>query len=373
MRLASPSIDALRACHTAQRPATPMASAVSAGIAEYDVAATDWSDTSQRDALMDEWSRILLDGAGVLVLRGAYADDLASVDAATAVFNAIIAEEKQAGRSEADHFAAAGNNDRVWNSLQKLALRAPEVFVRYHGNAAIDAVCEAWLGPYYQMTAQVNLVRPGGQAQQAHRDYHLGFQSAEDCARYPQHVHDLSAALTLQGAIAHVDMPIESGPTKLLPGSQQYRAGYLAWRDAAHREYFEQHCVQVALNKGDALFFSPALFHAAGSNTSAAIERMANLVQISSAYGRAMENIDRSALCKAIYPQIHRVQGQRRHAAIAACAEGYAFPGNLDRNPPEGGLAPTTQAQFFHQALAQGWSLDAFSDCLDALAQRQRP
>jgi hypothetical protein len=63
------------------------------------------------------------------------------------------------------------------------ALRGrPEVFALYFGNPAIAAVCEAWLGPGYQMTAQVNLVRPGGAAQTAHRDYHLGFQTAEDRA-----------------------------------------------------------------------------------------------------------------------------------------------------------------------------------------------
>lgn len=32
-------------------------------------------------------------------------------------------------------------------------------------------VSEAWLGPGYQLTAQVNVVRPGGKAQEPHRDY----------------------------------------------------------------------------------------------------------------------------------------------------------------------------------------------------------
>ena len=39
--------------------------------------------------------------------------------------------------------------------------------------------------------------------------------------------------------------------------------------------------------------------------------------------------------------------------AIAACAEGYAFPTNLDRNPPIGGLAPQTQQQLMKKALAE--------------------
>ena len=41
----------------------------------------------------------------------------------------------------------------------------------------------------------------------------------EQAERYPAHVHVLSPILTLQGVVAHVDMPIESGPTLLLPHS----------------------------------------------------------------------------------------------------------------------------------------------------------
>ncbi|MEM8825288.1 MAG: phytanoyl-CoA dioxygenase family protein, partial [Pseudomonadota bacterium] len=160
-----------------------------------------------RRRLMAEWARILQSGAGVLVLKSAYADT-APIDAATEAYEAIIAAEKAENGSGADHFATAGSNDRIWNSLQKLCLTAPETFVRYFANPMIDAVCEAWLGPNYQMTAQINVVRPGGQAQQAHRDYHLGFQTAEISGAYPAHVHDLSPLMTLQGGIAHCHMPI---------------------------------------------------------------------------------------------------------------------------------------------------------------------
>lgn len=69
----------------------------------------------------------------------------------------------------------------------------------------------AWLGPNYQVTAQVNIVHPGGEAQQAHRDYHLGFMTNEAAEKYPAHVHALAAVMTLQGAVAHCDMPLESG------------------------------------------------------------------------------------------------------------------------------------------------------------------
>ena len=81
-------------------------------------------------------------------------------------------------------------------------------------------------------------------------------------------------------------MPIESGPTKLLPFSQLYRHGYLAFTMPEFRDFFEENFVQVPLKKGDVLFFNPALYHAGGANVSADIQRMANLLQVSSAYGR---------------------------------------------------------------------------------------
>ncbi len=258
--------------------------------------------------------------------------------------------------------------------MQKLCEVNPEVFLRYFANTSIAAASEAWLGPNYQMTAQVNLVYPGGAAQQAHRDYHLGFQTADIAADYPAHVHDLSPLLTLQGAIAHCDMPIESGPTKLLPFSQAYRPGYTAWRLEAFREVFEARHVQLALNKGDALFFNPAIFHAAGANSSAGIHRFANLLQVSSAFGRALEAIDRRKMCKLLYPFAAdaKLSPSELSAAIAATAEGYSFPTNLDSDPPVGGLAPETQQAFFLRALSEGIAPPEFEATLDAMADKQR-
>lgn len=331
-----------------------------------------------RRRLMAEWARVLKDLSGVLVLEGAYADT-APVDAATGIYNRIIAREKEISGGGADHFAAAGANDRIWNSLQKLCLEAPGVFAGYFANTAIDAVCEAWLGPNYQMTAQVNLVRPGGAAQQAHRDYHLGFQSEETSACYPAHVHDLSPVMTLQGAVAHTDMPVESGPTKLLPFSQLYRPGYMAYRQEAFKQFFDKACVQLPLRKGDAVFFNPALFHAAGANRSTDIQRMANLLQVSSAFGRAMESIDRPAMCRALYPVLLQevkagnLNRAALEAAVSACAEGYSFPTNLDSDPPVGGLAPETQKQLFLRALDEGMSAEAFGNALDAQCGRRLP
>ena len=336
------------------------------------------ADPGQRRALMAEWAWVFGQGPGVLVLQRAYADTT-PIDRATAAYDTIIAREKASGATAADHFATAGANDRIWNSLQKLCLEDPETFALYFGNPVIDAVCEAWLGPFHQMTAQVNLVRPGGKAQSAHRDFHLGFQAADIAARFPAHVHALSAIMTLQGAIAHCDMPLESGPTQLLPFSQLVPGGYMAYRRPEVAAYFREHAVQLPLQKGDALFFNPALYHAAGDNVSSDINRMANLVQVSSAFGRAMEAVDRGAMCTALYPALARLkaegvmQAPDIEAAIGAAAEGYAFPTNLDTDPPVGGLAPETQAALMARALNEGWPVQDFVAALGAHAAKRAP
>ncbi|CAD6552996.1 phytanoyl-CoA dioxygenase family protein [Paraburkholderia metrosideri] len=335
-----------------------------------------FESASRRAELQAEWANVLNGGAGVLVLKHVYADP-APVDEATQVFESIIREERAAGAAAADHFAKAGANDRIWNAQEKLCLRAPSVFARYYSSAALVAIAEAWLGPHFQVTSQVNVVRPGGQAQQAHRDYHLGFQTVAQAERYPPHVHTMSPFLTLQGAVAHSDMPVESGPTKLLPFSQRYAQGYLAWRRQDFRDYFETHSVQLPLEKGDAIFFSPALFHAAGSNTTASVQRMANLLQISSAYGRAMESLNRARMCAVLYPVLReslmtsRMTQAEADAVIASCAEGYPFPTNLDRDPPLGGLAPESQQDLFSRALQESWTADMFSAAIHDQASRR--
>ena len=365
---------------TTSRERVPHAAAIEKNIPIYDMDALRPSleDDQTRRRIMAEWAQVLRTGPGVLALRRAYSDT-AVLDDATEIYEDIIAKEKLQNGGAGDHFAASGANDRIWNSLQKLCEASPAVFLKYFANTAIAAVCEAWLGPNYQMTAQVNLVHPGGAAQQAHRDYHLGFQTSEVCASYPAHVHDVSPILTLQGAVAHCDMPLDSGPTKLLPFSQNYRPGYTAWRREDFRAVFEKRHVQLPLAKGDAVFFNPALFHAAGANKSEGIHRFANLLQVSSAFGRAMETVDRDKMCKLVYPNVRRALQENRlsaaevSAAIAATAEGYAFPTNLDRDPPTNGLAPETQADFFRRALSQDLDEGVFSERLDQMRKSRMP
>ncbi|WP_427133664.1 phytanoyl-CoA dioxygenase family protein [Pseudarthrobacter sp. S9] len=352
------------------------ADAVERNVLIYGTRVHSYLDSPEERAdVQAELIRALTAGPGIVVFKGAF-QDTAVVDRATATFNRLIAEQKAKGVAGGDHFAKPGANDRVWGALDKLALSNPGVFAEYYANDILALISEAWLGANYQVTSQVNVVNPGGQAQTAHRDYHLGFMSAEEAQRYPAHIHRLSPALTLQGAVAHCDMPVESGPTLYLPHSHKYDAGYLGFHNPEFTQFFEQNYVQLPLEKGDAVFFNPALFHGAGTNKSADIRRMANLLQVSSAFGRAMESVDRTSVSKAVYPKLQELKAAGAHErtlrnVIAASAEGYSFPTNLDHDQPIGGMAPETQAQLVWRALDSGLSAAAFEAELDAQQQRR--
>jgi ectoine hydroxylase-related dioxygenase (phytanoyl-CoA dioxygenase family) len=335
--------------------------------------------TADRRELAAELIRALADGPGVVVFEGAYSPDV--VDRASEAFFAIIDSQRAAGTAAGDHFGKPGANDRIWNAAQKLALHAPQVFADYYANDALATVCQAWLGPRYQVTSQVNVVNPGGDQQVPHRDYHLGFVPVDHLAQYPAHVHRTSPVLTLQGAVAHCNMPVESGPTMLLPHSQRFAGGYIAFNRPEFIEFFAEQHVQLPLHKGDAMFFNPALYHGAGSNISAgssAIRRIANLLQISSPFGRAMEALDRTAMVRAIYPALRAMKAAGRpHRelvnAVVATAEGYAFPTNLDLDQPIGSLAPPSQVDAVLAALADDLSPQDLDVALRDQSERKIP
>jgi ectoine hydroxylase-related dioxygenase (phytanoyl-CoA dioxygenase family) len=331
---------------------------------------------ADRRALQSELIRALADGPGVVVFEGAFSVDV--VDRASAAFFDIIAAQRAAGTAAGDHFGKPGANDRIWNAAQKLALHAPHVFAEYYANDALAVICQAWLGPRYQVTSQVNVVNPGGIQQVPHRDYHLGFVDPDQLAEYPAHLHRTSPVLTLQGAVAHCDMPVDSGPTMLLPYSQRFAGGYVAFGRPEFVDFFAEHHVQLPLHKGDAVFFNPALYHGAGSNISADIRRIANLLQISSPFGRAMEALDRTAMVRAVYPSLQamktagRPQGELVNAVVAT-AEGYAFPTNLDSDQPIGSLAPPSQVDTVLAALADDMPPEQLDIALRDQDERRLP
>ena len=125
------------------------------------------------------------------------------------------------------------------------------------------------------------------------------------------------------------------------------------------------------------MFFNPALFHAAGTNRSKDVRRIANLLQVSSAFGRAMESVDRLKMSLRLYPALRRLIAEKAISApeadnaVAACAEGYSFPTNLDRDPPVGGMAPKSQQALMRQALKENWTAEMFVNEAEAQAWRK--
>lgn len=171
-------------------------------------------------------------------------------------------------------------------------------------------------------------------------------------ARFPLASQVASQLLTLQLAIAHTDMPLDSGPTQLLPYSQQFEHGYLAYHDPQFAQVFKEKMIQVELEAGDAVFFSPALFHSAGDNRTVDFERSANLLQVSACWSKPMESVDRDAILRNTWPYIIRhvssetdgVAASSSQALLKAICDGYSFPTNLDKDPPsDAGVSTTIQ------------------------------
>ena len=289
----------------------PLASTITEGVVIYDrselaPASGDGELLAGSDfvaALEDEIMTAFSDGPGIIVIKNAISPE--AIDRVSVAFAELLAQERASGVAAGDHFGEPGANSRMWNSIEKLAVHDPEGFARYFANDVVPLVARAWLGPAYQVSSQLNIVHPGGVAQTPHRDYHLGFMTSAQKERYPAHVHAFSSMLTLQGAIAHCDMPVESGPTTYLPHSHKMQGGaqnasflqpfgtrndhftktgsgqtyetlrnesacvlfctgYLAYELPEFADYYQENYVQLPLQKGDCAFFNPALFHAAG-------------------------------------------------------------------------------------------------------------
>jgi hypothetical protein len=85
-----------------------------------------------------------------------------------------------------------------------------------------------------------------------------------------------------------------------------------------------------------------------------------------------METVNRTRMVRTLYATLRGAAGLNLDNVIAATAEGYPFPTNLDSNPPLGGMAPKTQADYLRQALAEGQSEAAFFAVLDALDQKNQ-
>ncbi|KAL4913275.1 hypothetical protein BDW62DRAFT_220813 [Aspergillus aurantiobrunneus] len=372
-------------CSKTTDPTTyPLASTIQQNIPIYDAATLNPLDSTQTTPLQDEWYHILESGPGIFVLKGMYHPSRYSstFTSTNAAFQHIITQERVSAKTKGDHFAAGGKNDRIWNSFSKHAFADPVSFADYYSNPWLRVVSEAWLGPAYRVTAQVNVVKPGGAAQDSHRDYHLGFQDLDRCAAFPRSIHRTSQYLTLQGAVAHSDMPAASGPTRFLPFSQTYEPGYLAWRRDDFRAFFQENYIALPLSLGDGVFFNPAVFHAAGANETEpgateneGFHRKANLLQIGSGLGKTMEAIDAAPIVEACWEEMVRrfrdggLDGELE-ALVRAVGDGYPFPTNLDQRPPApNGMAPESEQEVLVRGLREGWSREGVVDELRRLVR----
>jgi hypothetical protein len=89
-----------------------------------------------------------------------------------------------------------------------------------------------------------------------------------------------------------------------------------------------------------------------------------------------METVDRDRVLRAVYPVLlsRRASGMPAESlgrALAASAEGYPFPTNLDLDQPVGGMTPTSQAELAAEALASGTPAEELAGVLDGYAARR--
>ena len=99
-------------------------------------------------------------------------------------------------------------------------------------------------------------------------------------------------------------------------------------------------------------------------------------LQINSPLGKTLESIDHERMCNAVFPALLKMKAdgaspQEIDNSITATADGYAFPINLDRDQPIGGLTPDCQADLLRRAVDEAWSADALRAELRAYAYRR--
>ena len=207
------------------------------------------TDEGRRE-VQAELVHALMDGPGIVVFKRRL-PDTDVIDRATAGIHATASTSRRPAGSPAATIspspAPTTGSGMRWRSSPCTVRRCSPTTTPTTSSRWSPV---AWLGPNYQVTSDLNVVNPGGQAQTAHRDYHLGFMPLETAARFPAHVHRLSPVLTLQGAVAHCDMPVETGPTMYLPHSQKYLPGYLATDLPEFQAYFQATLRAAAAGEG---------------------------------------------------------------------------------------------------------------------------
>ena len=300
---------------------------------------------SGRRAVQTELMRALDDGPGIVVFKQAFGD-LSVVDRATEAFLAQIAAEKAAGVAGGDHFAKPGANDRVWGALDKLAVTRPRGLRRV-------------LRQRRHRTGQRGVARPGLPGHLTGQRGQPRWSGADRAPRLPPRLHGRRRSRPLPGAgapaLARAD---PAGRGRALRHARRDRPDPLpaATRTSTSPATSRSTCPSspstssrttpsCRWRRATPRSSTPPCSTARARTVSTTVRRMANLLQVSSPFGRAMESVDRVAMCRALFPVL--LEGKAAGASdryleniIAASAEGYAFPTNLDRDQPIGGIAP---------------------------------
>ena len=126
------------------------------------------------DGVRAELAAAILDGPGIVKFAGAFSATCSMPS--TATFERIIADEREAG----DRRAATTTPNRAPMTASGTPSRSSPSATRPASSTTTPTTSSPWRpspgsGPAYQVTSQVNVVNPGGDAQAPHRDYHLGF------------------------------------------------------------------------------------------------------------------------------------------------------------------------------------------------------
>ena len=154
----------------------PNAAAIEKNVPLYDVPNRTLADPKARTALMAEWASVLRDHSGVLVIRQAVPDH-AALDAATAEYEAIIAEEKAATGAKADHFAAAGGMQFLMRELLSAGLLHGDVSTVLGDSGLEPYTCDPFLnddrdGVIWRPTAEESgnpdIIRPASDPFSSH-------------------------------------------------------------------------------------------------------------------------------------------------------------------------------------------------------------
>lgn len=214
---------------------------------------------------------------------------------------------------------------------------------------------------------------------------------------YPIMSQMASQLQTLQGAVAHTDMPLECGPTRLAPFSHQFQKGYMTLKNPEYIAIADKHMSQLPLKRGDAVIFNPACYHQPGINTTDNA-RQACLFQIANTWTVHMVLIDRQAMAKSVWPimkswsqqaegrkkgaKVNGHGGKTEHqldALISATCEDTLYPvnwrvGKVSRSklPMTDAQATQTQVQAIRTALSEGWDDEKVYKTLDEIAASTR-